>query len=190
MGAGVPGGVGGGGPPAGSRTRPAGRHPASLDDRSDCAAGRAPATTGRLDEAAQLFEGAEPHPRALVGLGYIALDHGVVSSALAAACRAVRSIPGPMEHTRSDRLAPLELLVHALAAAGDSEEAAEALGQLKTMAALVSTPPVLASVAFHTGLVAFAGGEPDLARASFEDARDLFVRCQARPMTSPWPRSS
>ena len=134
---------------------------------------------GRLDEAAELLGSAEPHPRALVGLGYIALDRGDTPSALATARRAVRSIPGPMEHTRSDRLAPLELLVWALAAAGDVEEAATALDQLMDMAARLGTPPVLASVAFHTGVVAAAAGDLGVARASFEDARDLFLRCEA-----------
>ena len=134
---------------------------------------------GRLDEAAELFASAEPHPRALVGAGYIALDAGDTAGALGTARRAVRSIPGPMEHTRSDRLAPLELLVCALSAAGDVEEATVALEQLSDMAARLGTPPVRASVAFHTGVVAAAAGNFGLARASFEDARDLFARCEA-----------
>lgn len=134
---------------------------------------------GRLDEAADLFEASEPHPRAAVGLGYVALDRDDVPTALTAARRAVRSAPGPIDQARTDRLAALELLVCSLAAAGEAEEAAVALQQLENAASVVGTPPVLASVAFHTGLVSSAAGNTDRARTSFEDARDRFLRCQA-----------
>lgn len=134
---------------------------------------------GRLDAAADLFEASEPHPRAVVGLGYVALDRGDVPTALTAARRAVRTVPGPVDQARTDRLAALELLVCALAAAGEAEEAAVALQQLENAASVVGTPPVLASVAFHTGLVASAAHNADRARTSFEDARDRFLRCQA-----------
>ena len=69
--------------------------------------------------------------------------------------------------------------MRALAAGGRADEATEALARLEATASLLGTAPVRASVAFHTGVVTSAAGDHGGARASFEDARDLFVRCHA-----------
>ena len=134
---------------------------------------------GRLEEATGLFEEAEPHPRALVGLGAVALDRGDVHAALALARRALRSVDGPFEHRRTDAVTPLELLIRCLADAGETEEAAVALQELQGVASRLGTAPARASVAFHAGVEAASRGDLLVARAQFEDSRDLFRRCRA-----------
>ena len=134
---------------------------------------------GRLEEATELFEAAEPHPRSLVGLGGVALDRGEPIPAVALARRALRSLEGPMEQARTDRVAPLELLVRSLAATGETKEATLALEELADVASRLGTYPARASLAFHTGIVALCRGDLVGARTQLEDARDLFLRCRA-----------
>ncbi len=62
------------------------------------------------------------------------------------------------------------LLVRALSAAGDAEDAANALVQLESVASGVGTRPVAASFADHAGVVTRGGGNPSLAPTHFEDA--------------------
>ncbi len=75
---------------------------------------------GRLVEAAQLFEQAEPHALAALGRAELAFDRGDGRAAAHLAARYLRHVPS---NNRTDRAAGLELLVRALAAIDDQLKA-------------------------------------------------------------------
>jgi ATP/maltotriose-dependent transcriptional regulator MalT len=131
---------------------------------------------GRLVEASELFEQAEPHPLAALGRAELALDRG---DARAAADQAERYLRRVLPHNRTDRAAGLDLLVRALVAAGDIEAARTALAELTSIAVLVGTVPMKAAASLAGGYVAAASDFVDIARRHLEDAVDLFVRCGA-----------
>jgi DNA-binding NarL/FixJ family response regulator len=131
---------------------------------------------GRLVEAAALFEQAAHHPLALLGRAELAFDRGDPRAASEAAQRYLRHVP---RHNRTDRVAALDLLVRAAAAAGDLEGARTALAELNAVAALVATRPLHASASLAAGHVALAEGAPDEARRHLEDAVDLFLQSGA-----------
>jgi DNA-binding CsgD family transcriptional regulator len=62
---------------------------------------------------------------------------------------------------------------------GERERAAEALGELREIAARARTRPTLAALRSCEGTLAAASGDHDAARRSFEDALDLLAACQA-----------
>src|SRR5262249_20449022 len=86
---------------------------------------------GRLVEAAALFKPTESHPLAGLGNAELALDRGALRSAAELAERYLRRLP---LHNRTDRVVALDLLVRALAGAGDVNGAKTALAELKTIA--------------------------------------------------------
>lgn len=122
---------------------------------------------GRLSEAAELFRLAEGEPAALIGLGQIALDHGEPTRSRDLGEQALRAV-GPS--SRTERAAPLQLLVQAQAALGDREATAEALAELDALAVVVGTAPLKAMAGYCGGLHAVAFGDLDGARRRFEDA--------------------
>jgi DNA-binding NarL/FixJ family response regulator len=131
---------------------------------------------GRLVEAASLFAQAEHHPLAALGRAELAFDRGDHRAAAESAERYLRRVP---LHNRTDRVLGLDLLVRALAAAGDIEGAQTALAELDAIAALVSTKPLTAAASLAAGYVALAQGDGDGARRHVEDAVDLFVQSGA-----------
>jgi ATP/maltotriose-dependent transcriptional regulator MalT len=135
---------------------------------------------GRLDEAGALFEraAAQPfrmltHNTCLLGRADMALDLDDAEAALDLAGRFLRVIPAD---DRLERAAGLELLVRAHAARGATENAEEALRELRTLAVLVSTRPMQAVVRFSEGLLAT---DPTAAKPCFEDAVELWTRSGA-----------
>ncbi|MFZ5792542.1 MAG: LuxR C-terminal-related transcriptional regulator [Pseudomonadota bacterium] len=133
---------------------------------------------GRLDEAAALFARAEANPfqmlagsLCLLGRAALALERGDAEAALDLAGRFLRAIP---MDDRLERAAGLELLVRAHAAVGNSRKADEALQELRVVAAIVATGPMLAAVRFAEGLVA-AAADPAAAKPCFEDAIELWT---------------
>ena len=74
---------------------------------------------------------------------------------------------------------PLELLVSAAVAMGDYGAAATRLEELRSLAAVMSTPPLRASVRLLEGLLAAGTGDHEEACDRFEDAVDLFTGCRA-----------
>ena len=131
---------------------------------------------GRLDEAADLFARAEPHPQASIGRAEIALDRGDPRTAADLSERYLRRIP---EHNRVERAPGLELLVRARLALGQGKQAAAALAHLAAIASEVGTSPLLASERHAAGLASAADGDLESARRAFEDAVDRFQQSGA-----------
>jgi DNA-binding CsgD family transcriptional regulator len=134
---------------------------------------------GRLDEAAGLFTRAEAHPfqmlagnLCLLGRTALALERDDAEAAFDLAGRFLRAIP---VEDRLERAAGLELLVRAHVALGNSQKAAEALQELRSVAAIVATGPMQAAVRCAEGLVA-AAADPAAAKPCFEDAIELWTR--------------
>jgi tetratricopeptide (TPR) repeat protein len=132
---------------------------------------------GRLVEAAAMFEQADHHPLALLGRAELAFDRGDVRAAAEAAARYLRRVP---LHNRTDRVVALDLLIRALAAAGDVETAKTALAEMNAIATIVATKPLTAAASLAAGYVALAEKRPDESRRHLEDAgSNLFVQSGA-----------
>jgi DNA-binding NarL/FixJ family response regulator/tetratricopeptide (TPR) repeat protein len=126
---------------------------------------------GRTDEAAALLaEIAEQRIGAVVGAA-LALDRG---DAHAAAAEAERFLRGVGERDRFERVRALELVVRARLALGDRADAEVAAEELEEVAASAATKPLRAAALLARGRV-HAANDPELARASLEDAADLFT---------------
>jgi len=126
---------------------------------------------GRLVDAADLFERAEPHALAALGRAELAFDRGDARAAADLAQRYLRRMP---VHNRTDRAAALDLLTRALVRAGDADAAKTALDELTAIASLVATPPLRAAASFAAGHIDAAAGDHDAARRHLEDAVDLY----------------
>jgi ATP/maltotriose-dependent transcriptional regulator MalT len=131
---------------------------------------------GRLTEAAMLFDQSGAHPLAHLGRAELAFDRG---DARAAADEAERYLRRVLPHNRTDRAAGLDLLVRALAVAGNLDAAKTSLAELTAIATLVATVPMRATATLATGRVALAEGRADAARQHLEDAVDLFLESGA-----------
>ena len=127
---------------------------------------------GRLVEASSLFEQAGHHPLAALGQAELAFDRGDARAAAESAERYLRRVP---RHNRTDRVVALDLLVRALAAAGDADGARTALAELQGIASVVGTVPLRAAASLAAGYVALGAGDGDVARRHLEDAVDLFL---------------
>jgi ATP/maltotriose-dependent transcriptional regulator MalT len=130
---------------------------------------------GRWDEAQRLLD--ELGDSSALGCrARIALDRGAARKAAELAQRALRQTPGK---TRLQRAPALEVLIAALTARGELEEAREALAELENLARLVGTVPLRAATNFADGIVTAAGGDHERARRLLEDAVDGFVNSGA-----------
>ena len=90
--------------------------------------------------------------------------------------RVLRAVPA---RSVAQRAAGLDVLVRALAAAGECERATEALREFETIAATVGTLPLRAASRALAGIVAAAATDEAGARSHLEDAIGLFERCHA-----------
>jgi DNA-binding NarL/FixJ family response regulator len=131
---------------------------------------------GRLVEAASMFEQAGHHPLAALGRAELAFDRGDPQAAAEAAERYLRHIP---QQNRTDRVVALDLLVRALAAAGDVQGAKTAAAELKTIADVVATKPLRGAASVAAGCVALTEGDADTSRRHLEDAVDAFLQSGA-----------
>jgi DNA-binding NarL/FixJ family response regulator len=131
---------------------------------------------GRVAEAEELFARSETHSLSLLGRAALALDRGQPSEAAELADRYLRRFPEP---NRVERAAGLEIAISALAGLEEDGRAAEALAELREIAARARTRPLLAAVSSSEGTLASAQGDHDAARCSFEDAIDLFAASDA-----------
>lgn len=138
---------------------------------------------GRYEEAAALLEAAESQPLRvlsepglLLGWAQLALDEGDPAAARRFVQRALAALRGahPIE-----RLAALELLVHAEVAFEKPDHAHRALGELQHATCSVATDGVRASTRFAEGAVALGAGAVDAARSRLEEAIELFERASA-----------
>jgi ATP/maltotriose-dependent transcriptional regulator MalT len=83
-------------------------------------------------------------------------------------------------HCRLDRAPALEVLVSALVARGELDEARAAVESLREVERLVGTEPLRASADLAEGLLAAATGRHECARTLLEDAVDRFERSGGR----------
>ena len=131
---------------------------------------------GRSEEAAEMFERAEPHPHASLGLAQLALDRGDARAAADFGERYLRRYPAG---NRMERASGLEVLVRAEVLLGRRREAATALQELESIAREVATSPLAASARFAAGIAAAAAGDLEGARRNFEDSVDRFQQSGA-----------
>lgn len=129
---------------------------------------------GRVDEAAQLLEGLDRHPDAVVPLAVLRLTRGEVELARDLLERALArpdldsAAAGPL----------LALLVDTYLSGGAPEEAAGAVDQLAELAARRSSPYLLACAASARGKVRAACGRGNDARSCFLEAIAAFSDAQ------------
>jgi LuxR family maltose regulon positive regulatory protein len=102
----------------------------------------------------------------------LALDRGDASAAVDLLEPVLRRIPA---ENRTLCAAPIEVMVRAKLAAGDTEEAAMYLAELHSITDALGTRPLYASLSLCEGLVAIEAGDEDTAREKLEDAVDLFT---------------
>jgi DNA-binding CsgD family transcriptional regulator len=131
---------------------------------------------GRLAEAAELFARSETHTLSLLGRAALALDREQPAEAAELADRYLRRFAEP---GRVERSVGLEVAIRALALLGEQKRAADALSELREIAARTRTRPILAAVSASEGTLAAASRDLDTARRSFEDALDLLAACEA-----------
>jgi len=131
---------------------------------------------GRLAEAAELFARSETHTLSLLGRAALALDREQPGEAAELADRYLRRFAEP---GRVERSVGLEVAIRALARLGEHERAADALSELREIAARTRTRPILAAVSSSEGTLAAASDDLNTARRSFEDALDLLAACEA-----------
>jgi ATP/maltotriose-dependent transcriptional regulator MalT len=134
------------------------------------------ARQGRADEARLLYERAGAHPRALVGIGALALEAGDPAAAADAAERVLRRLSSSAV---LDRVPALELLVRARLGLGDLEAAASTCADLQGIGDEIGTPYVCGRARVVAGQTAAARGDHDEARRVLEDAVDLLVESGA-----------
>jgi LuxR family maltose regulon positive regulatory protein len=128
---------------------------------------------GRLAEAEEIFERAQPHPTGILGRARVALDRGEPETALDLVERMLRRLS---ERDRVERIAALELLVQIHCARREVGNAEEALQELEAIAGIIRTDCLLAVVSHARGQVALVAGGAAQAKAHLEDALDLYER--------------
>jgi DNA-binding NarL/FixJ family response regulator len=131
---------------------------------------------GRPAEAAELFARSESHTISLLGRAAMALDRDQPAEAAELADRYLRRFH---DRGRVERSVGLEMAIRAHARLHEDESAAEALSELREIAARARTRPILAAVRSAEGVLAASRGDHDAARRSFEDALDLLAACNA-----------
>jgi RNA polymerase sigma factor (sigma-70 family) len=131
---------------------------------------------GRAADAAHLLDQAGPFGAAQLCRARLALDQGEALRAAELVERLLRQIPA---HRELDRVPALELLVHARVARGELDEAGAAMDDLRDVARVVGTVPLLACADRADGMLAAAGGAHERARTLLEDAVDRFERSGA-----------
>jgi LuxR family maltose regulon positive regulatory protein len=131
---------------------------------------------GRRVEATKLLDAAGPSSASLLCRAAIALDDRNARRAGDLVQRLLRRSPAP----RSPSRAPALLLnLRILVARGALEEATQALEGLRSIEAVVRTPPLSAMAALGEGILAAAYGDHERARPVLEDAVDLFEQSGA-----------
>jgi DNA-binding CsgD family transcriptional regulator len=131
---------------------------------------------GRAAEAADLFARSESHTISLLGRAALALDRDQPAEAAELADRYLRRFG---DRGRIERSVGLEMAIRAHVRLGEDERAADALSELREIAARARTRPILAAVSSAEGVLAASGGDHDAARRMFEDALDLLAACNA-----------
>ncbi len=130
---------------------------------------------GRFEEAAALFERAQPHPTAVLGAARLAADRGDAGTARELAEGVLERLPAA---DRVERLAALELTAELRCAAGEVAAAEEAVTELEELAEAAGTDWLTGRVNHLRGRLALAEGEPAGARAALQLALDAYQRVE------------
>lgn len=132
---------------------------------------------GRFDDARRLLDRSEAHPLTALARAALALDAGDAASAARLAQRHLRQLPSA---NRTERAWALDILLRAqVALLGDRAAPGLLLDEARRLASEIGTAPFRASARSNEGVVALAAGDPERARAAFEDAVDLYRRSHA-----------
>jgi ATP/maltotriose-dependent transcriptional regulator MalT len=131
---------------------------------------------GRFAEAEDLLEQRPGNPLAPVVMAELALDLGDASRAVDLLEPVLRRVPA---QNRTLRAAPVEVMVRARIATGETEAATSHLRELGLIAEALGTRPLRASVALSEGLLEAAAGDGETARERLEDSVELFAASDA-----------
>ncbi len=128
---------------------------------------------GRSEEAAALFERAQPHPGGILGAARLAWDSGDSDTARDLAEGLLGRVP---DADRVERLAALELAAELRCAAGEMGAAEEAVAEFEEVTEAVGTDWLTGSASHLRGRLALAGGDPTAARAWLQVGLDAYQR--------------
>jgi LuxR family transcriptional regulator, maltose regulon positive regulatory protein len=138
---------------------------------------------GRFAEGEHLLTQAESPPfRALahhfclLGRASLAMAQSDAETAIHLIERFLRTVPA---HNRLERVAGIELLVHAQIACNNCEGAESVLDELRGIATSTATKSLQASLRFAEGLLAAMRRNGEMARCAFEDAIDCYTQSGA-----------
>jgi LuxR family transcriptional regulator, maltose regulon positive regulatory protein len=131
---------------------------------------------GRFAEGEDLLEQRPGNPLAPVVMAELALDWGDASRAVDLLEPVLRRVPA---QNRTLRAAPVEVMVRAKIATGETEAATSHLTELRSIAEALGTRPLRASVALSEGLLEAAAGDRETARERLEDSVELFAASDA-----------
>ena len=128
---------------------------------------------GRFDEAAALFERAQPDPGGILGGARLALDGGDAETAREIAEGILERVP---EADRVERLTALELVAGLRAAAGETDAAEEAVAEFEAVAEAAGTDWLMGRANHLRGQLALISGEATTARTRLQVALDAYQR--------------
>ena len=131
---------------------------------------------GRREEAEQIFEQIKYEPPAQLGMAEMMAGKGDIKAAIDLLERHLRTVAAA---DKLERGPALEVLVRCLAAAGEIQQAAVHLHELRDIAESVRSQSLRAAAAFAEGVLAAASAGWDLSQQSLEDAVALFERAGA-----------
>ena len=128
---------------------------------------------GRFEEAAALFEQAQPQPGGVLGAARLARDRGDAQTARELAEGLLERVP---DADRVERLATLELVAVLRCEQGEVAAAEEAVAQLEAVAAASGTDWLTGTASHLRGRLALAGGNAARARAALQLALEAYHR--------------
>jgi LuxR family maltose regulon positive regulatory protein len=128
---------------------------------------------GRWEEADRLFAESGAHFLALLGRAQLALDRGEPNGAGELAEEYLRRVP---VIDRTERVAGLDVLIHARVAVNAFEQARTALAELRQISETVGTEPLKATVAHAEGCLLAAQGDHKSACWTLEESATLFEK--------------
>ena len=126
---------------------------------------------GRVEEAAALFERAQPHPGGILGAARLARDSGDVQAAWELAEGLLDRVPAA---DRVERLAALELVADLRCAAGETDAAEEAVAEFASVAEAAGTDWLTGRANHLRGQLALTSGDPAAARRRLQAALNTY----------------
>ena len=128
---------------------------------------------GRFDEAAALFERAQPDPAGILGAARLAWESGDAEAARELAEGLLDRLPAA---DRVQRLPVLEFVAKLRCAAGETDAAEEVVAEFEAVAEEAGTDWLRGRASHLRGQLALACGEPTAARTRLQAALDAYQR--------------